>query len=143
MLRQRRRQVPQCAAIVSIPLNPNALWPLALALLVASAAAQADDGVAEGFRLMRDSSAGNCSACHRLPDPADPPSDFGPALQGVGSRHDAATLRQWVSDARVLRPDTLMPPFGSAVGLNAPNREQPPLSTAQIDHIVAALETLK
>ena len=121
----------------------HAFRSLGWVLLVACAAAQAEDGVAEGFRLMRDSSAGNCSACHRLPGPTDPPSDFGPALQGVGSRHDAATLRQWVSDARVLHPDTLMPPFGAVTDLHAPNREQPLLSTAQIDHIVAALETLK
>jgi mono/diheme cytochrome c family protein len=60
-------------------------------------------------------------------------STFAPPLDGVATRHDAATLRQWVTDARSIHPQTLMPPFATN-GI---------LSAAQIDDVLAALVTLK
>lgn len=102
----------------------------------------------EGLALMASRTAGNCVTCHDIPawrDGADPANrltlqgTFGPSLQGVGQRYSPAQLRQWVVDARVIRPDTLMPPYGTTHGLNAPARQQPVLTAAQIDAVVASL----
>jgi L-cysteine S-thiosulfotransferase len=97
----------------------------------------------QGFRIMATGNLGNCLACHALPGQTDVRSNFGPALAQVGSRYDASTLRQWVTDARQIKPDTLMPPFGSTAGTNAAVRSQPMLTEEQIAQVVAALLTLQ
>ena len=111
-------------------------------------------GVPEaGFKIMTAPGAGNCLACHTLPNPTGIsqagmtqtgiPSTFGPPLNQVGNRYSAVALRQWVVDARQIKPDTLMPPFGTLRGITRPNLAQPMLSDADIDHVVSALQTLK
>lgn len=105
--------------------------------------AQAQDGVAQGFRIMADRNGGNCLACHALPGQTGLRSNFGPALDTVGARYDAETLRQWVTDARVLQPDTLMPPFGTTAGIHRPSRTQPLLSEQDIRQVVLALQSLR
>jgi L-cysteine S-thiosulfotransferase len=97
----------------------------------------------QGFRIMATGNLGNCLACHALPGQTDVRSTFGPALGQVASRYNASTLRQWVTDARQIKPDTLMPPFGSTAGTNAAVRSQPMLTEEQIAHVVAALLTLQ
>ena len=92
---------------------------------------------------MADSRSGNCLSCHALPGQSGIRSTMGPALDKVGSRYDAATLRQWVRDARTLKPDTLMPPFGSLEGTLLPSPAKQILTTAQIDQVVEALLTLR
>jgi L-cysteine S-thiosulfotransferase len=116
--------------------------PLFMAALIAGPAwAQ---GVPEqGFRIMTTGNLGNCIACHALPGQTDVRSTFGPALEKVATRHDADQLRQWVTDARKIKPDTMMPPFGTTQGTNAAVRAQPMLSEEQIAHVVAALLTLR
>lgn len=110
-------------------------------LVVGPALAQ---GVPEqGFRIMTDGSLGNCLACHALPRQTGVRSTFGPPLDTVGARYSAELLRQWVSDARRLKPDTLMPPFGTTEGTQSPNRPRPMLSDEEISHVVAALQTLQ
>lgn len=124
------------------------LW-LAGALLAVPVAAQAPlqtsgaTDAEQGFRIMATGNLGNCLACHALPGQTDVRSTFGPALAQVGSRYNASTLRQWVTDARQIKPDTLMPPFGSTAGTNAAVRSQPMLTDEQIAHVVAALLTLQ
>ena len=86
---------------------------------------------------------GNCIACHALPGQTGLVSTFGPALDKVAFRYSAEELRQWVSDPRKIKPNTLMPPFGTTQGTNAPVRAQSMLSDEQIAHVVAALLTLK
>jgi sulfur-oxidizing protein SoxX len=114
------------------------------ALALAGGAAAAQDGLAaQGLRLMTERTGGNCIACHALPGQAGVQSSFGPALNQVGARYSAAELRQWVSDARLIKPDTLMPPFGSTQGLNQPNPAQAILTPEQITQVVAALQTLR
>ena len=113
----------------------------------ASAWGQLSD-VQEGLAIMASRTAGNCISCHEIPawrDAADPTrrltlqGSFGPSLQGVGQRYSRDQLRQWVVDARVMRPHTLMPPYGTTQGLNAPARQQPLLTPAQIEAVVEAL----
>ena len=84
----------------------------------------------------------NCIACHALPGQAGVASSFGPSLDKVGSRYNAGELRQWVTDARLIKPDTLMPPFGTLQGLNLPQPAQAILTPEQITQVVAALQTL-
>jgi len=61
-------------------------------------------------------------------------------LDGVAQRYSAAQLRQWVVDPRHLRPDTLMPVFGSVRGLRQPAPDQAVLGPEQIDAVVLALQ---
>ena len=90
---------------------------------------------AQGWRILFDQRLGNCVACHSIPDAqgrkSGIQSTFGPALDGVASRIQADNLRQWVLDARRIKPDTLMPPFGLI------------LSADQIEDALAALQTLR
>jgi hypothetical protein len=58
----------------------------------------------------------------------------------VAQRYSAAQLKQWVVDPRHLRPDTLMPVFGSVRGLRHPAPDQAVLSPEQIDAVVLALQ---
>jgi hypothetical protein len=52
-------------------------------------------------------------------------------------------LRQWVSDARSLKPGTLMPPFGSLEGTLLSSPAKPILTAGQIEQVVEALKTLR
>jgi sulfur-oxidizing protein SoxX len=92
-----------------------------------------------GWRWILDRDAGNCTACHKLDDHRSPASNFGPSLQGVGRRYSAEELRQWITDARVIKPDTLMPPYGTTAQTHLPNRAAPMLSP---EHITAIVNTL-
>ncbi len=110
--------------------------------LVASAACA--QGVPEqGFQIITTGTLGNCLACHALPGQRDLSSTFGPPFDRIGTRYDAAALRQWVTDARKIKPDTMMPPFGTTEGTNASVRAQSILSEEQIGHVVAALLSLR
>jgi L-cysteine S-thiosulfotransferase len=116
-------------------------WALLTLSMVAAGLASADaqdaNAAQRGFRIIADQRLGNCMACHSMPDVNGKKwgaqSTFAPPLDAIASRYDPATLRQWLLDARVINPHTLMPPF-AAQGI---------LSTAQIDDVLAALLTLK
>jgi sulfur-oxidizing protein SoxX len=108
--------------------------------------------VEAGFNILLDRQQGNCLTCHTLSKTSLPPNaqkelglqgNFGPTLDGVGTRYDKATLLQWVSDARKIKPDTLMPPYGSMEGLNHPNAQRPLLTAQQRQAVAAALSTLR
>jgi sulfur-oxidizing protein SoxX len=114
---------------------------LACALLAGAVGAQ--DIAEQGFRIMTSGTMGNCVACHALPGQTGVTSNFAPALKQVGARYSADELRQWVTDARLIKPDTLMPPFGTTQGTKEPIRAQSILSPDEIDHVVVALRTLR
>jgi len=114
---------------------------LCVALTAGAACAQTD--AALGLQILSDRSGGNCVVCHMVPGVAGPASDFGPPLRGVGARYSADQLRQWVTDARQIKPDSLMPPFGTTQGTLQANRAAPLLSAEQIQWVVAALQTLQ
>ena len=121
----------------------------ALGLVLSSLAAfgsSADaQSVEQGFRVLFEQRSGNCAACHSIPDAQGKKSgiqsSFAPPLDGVGSRYSPAQLLQWVVDARVIKPNTLMPPFG--VNLNTATAQGRLLTDAQIADVVAALQTLR
>ena len=116
---------------------------LLVALSLAAGTACAQGSPESGFRIMADGTGGNCLACHALPGQAGLPSTFGPSLDRVGSRHSAQILRQWVTDARQIKADTLMPPFGTTRGTQLPSQSRSILSEEEISHVVAALQTLR
>ena len=98
-----------------------------------------------GFAIMVDQRLGNCAACHSLPDKQGKKigiqSTFAPSLEGVGTRYTKAQLTAWIVDARLLKQNTLMPPFG--VDLNTATAKGRLLTDAQIADLVATLETLR
>jgi sulfur-oxidizing protein SoxX len=94
-----------------------------------------------GFDIMTSRQSGNCIACHAVPGVEGLVSTFGPSLQGVGRKWSTAQLRQWVRDARHIQPNTLMPPYGTAEGLNKANPARPILTEAQIAEVVDTLQS--
>jgi sulfur-oxidizing protein SoxA len=78
---------------------------------------------------------GGCLACHVMgPETQETPGSVGPDLSEIGNAgHSDEHLFNYVYDARVLNPGTVMPPWG-AHGF---------YSAAEIRDIVAFLKTLK
>ena len=111
-------------------------WALVLVLGPPAAQANAD----LGWRIITERSLGNCGACHAWQAAPASTSTFAPSLDGVAQRYSAAQLKQWVVDPRHLRPDTLMPVFGSVRGLRQPAPDQAVLSPERIDAVVLALQ---
>jgi sulfur-oxidizing protein SoxX len=99
----------------------------------------------QGFAIMFEQRLGNCTACHAIPDAQGKKtgiqSTFAPPLDGVGSRLGKADITQWITDARKINPQTLMPPFG--VDLASSTAKGRLLTDTQIADVVGALETLR
>jgi len=93
-----------------------------------------------GWRIITERTLGNCGACHAWQAPPASGSTFAPPLDGVALRYSATQLRQWLVDARHLRPDTLMPVFGTTSGLHQPAPAQAVLDAEQIDAVVQAMQ---
>lgn len=69
----------------------------------------------EGARLAHEVAKGNCLACHAMPGDASAitSANIGPPLVAIRSRFpDRNALRRQIWDARLINPDTVMPPFG-------------------------------
>lgn len=109
--------------------------PAPTAPRVLSAAISGD--AANGQKLVADRSrGGSCLACHVMGQAgdADLPGNVGPDLSEIGNAgRDDAWLFNYVYDARVDNPDTVMPPWGTN-GL---------FDDKEIGDIVAFLKTLK
>ena len=126
------------------------LWMTFLFLVVSSTQAQTPpESVKVGFDIIFNRQLGNCVTCHTLElrdksgtNPLEKQGNFGPNLQGVGKKYTRQELTQWVTDARKIRPDTLMPPYGSLEDVKLPNQAKTMLSQEQIQLVVDALLTL-
>ncbi|HWP15879.1 MAG TPA: sulfur oxidation c-type cytochrome SoxX, partial [Xanthobacteraceae bacterium] len=92
-------------------------------------------------------SVGLCLLCHFGPYPGERfQGTMAPDLTGAGARWSEGQLRLRIVDAARLNPETIMPPYYRADGLNrvAPNfRGKPILTAEQIEDVVAYLVTLK
>lgn len=92
---------------------------------------------AKGAKLVADRSrGGSCLACHVMGPAgnADQPGNVGPDLSEIGNAgREDEWLFNYVYDARVYNPETVMPPWGGH-GL---------FTDAEINDIVAFLKTLK
>jgi sulfur-oxidizing protein SoxX len=84
---------------------------LALLATVITAAASADDLVAEGKALAFDRGKGNCLACHAIED-GELPGNIGPPLLSMKIRYpDRTALKDQICDAGLRNPYTRMPPY--------------------------------
>jgi L-cysteine S-thiosulfotransferase len=92
---------------------------------------------ANGAKLVADRNrGGSCLACHVMGQAgnADLPGNVGPDLSEIGNAgREDEWLFNYVYDARVYNPDTVMPPWGSHGIFN----------DAEINDMVAFLKTLK
>ena len=91
---------------------------------------------------------GNCLACHQVSalKSEEFHGEFGPSLDGVASRYNTAQLRLIVADPKRIFTDTVMPAFYKNDGLSRVRPEfagKPVLTAAQVEDVVAFLETLK
>lgn len=90
---------------------------------------------------------GNCLACHRMPIPDEPDhGEIAPDLSGVGNRFSPSELRLILVNAKLLRPDTMMPGFFRTGDLYRPAKAvqgKTILTAQQIEDVVAYLVTLK
>ncbi len=123
-----------------------------LCLWASTGIAQTLSDAEQGLRIMANRQQGNCVTCHQvsvlrdakgIDGAAGKQGDFGPSLDGVATRYNATQLRQWVMDARLLKPNTLMPPFGTLEGTTQANPARPMLTPEEIDKVTAALATLR
>jgi L-cysteine S-thiosulfotransferase len=100
-----------------------------------------------GRAIVASRQAGLCLLCHPAPIPEDRfQGTLAPDLAGAGARWNTAQLRARVADARQLNPETIMPAYYRADGLNrvAPALRGKTLLTAQeVEDVVAYLATLK
>ncbi|PUE28780.1 hypothetical protein B9Z35_12345 [Limnohabitans sp. Jir61] len=125
---------------------------LCIGFLASTCNAQAVIEAEPGFRIMANRQQGNCVTCHQITvlqdakgidGAAGKQGDFGPTLDGVANRYNVAQLRQWVIDARQLKPNTLMPPFGTLEGTTQASPSRPMLSLDEVEKVTAALATLR
>ena len=135
----------------------HAAWAQANALPVASLAAvdpalpqpltTVSGDAVRGRAIVANRQVGLCLLCHTGPIPEERfQGNLAPDLAGAGKRWSAAQLRLRMVDARVLNPQTIMPPYYRTDGLNrvAPAWVGAPLLGAQqIEDVVAYLLTLK
>lgn len=102
-----------------------------------------------GKAVAVNSDMGNCLICHRVPIPEVPEGasgDIGPDLAGVGSRLTAGELRQRIANPKAVDPDTVMPAYFVADGLNRVEAQyvgKTILTAQQVEDLVAYLGTLK
>ena len=141
------------------------MWPrvaVTMVVLLASTAASAIDirgdtipepltatpgDAVRGRALVASRQQGLCLLCHQAPIPEERfQGNLAPPLDGAGARWSAAQLRLRVADARRVNPQSLMPAFYRADGLQrvAPAFAGRPVLTAQqVEDVVAYLLTLK
>jgi sulfur-oxidizing protein SoxX len=90
---------------------------------------------------------GLCLLCHTGPFAEERfQGDLAPSLAGAGSRWSEGQLRLRIVDSRRVSPNTIMPSYYRIDGLTrvgAAWRDKPVLSAAEIEDVVAFLQTLR
>ncbi len=102
---------------------------------------------AAGRAIVVNRQAGLCLLCHTGPFPEEPQQgNLAPSLAGSGSRWSASQLRLRLMDARVLNPQSIMPPYYNPEGLQRVGsawQGKPLLQAQQIEDVVAFLSSLR
>lgn len=105
-----------------------------------------------GRAIVANRQQGLCLLCHSAPIAEERfQGNLAPPLDGAGSRWTAAQLRLRVADPRRLNPGSLMPSFHALPDTATQERQrvgqawrdQPLLTTQQVEDVVAYLLTLK
>lgn len=120
----------------------------ALLLTCVCTLVQAQDGdAARGRAIVASRQVGLCLLCHTAPIPEERfQGNLAPDLAGAGERWTADQLRARIVDASRFNPNTIMPAYGKAEGLNrvpAALKDKTILSAQQIEDVVAYLQTLR
>ena len=89
----------------------------------------------------------NCLSCHEAPIPEEKfQGNFGPSLQGVGSRYNREEIRIRIIDAKIINPDTIMPSYFKILKYpRTPKKHEGKtlLSVEEVEHLVEYLYSLK
>jgi L-cysteine S-thiosulfotransferase len=121
-------------------------WAAGLLALCLGPALAAGDPQ-RGRAIVANRQVGLCLLCHSGPFPEERfQGNLAPDLAGAGARASAGQLRLRIVDASHLNPNTIMPPYYRADGLErvaANFRGKPILSAEQIEDVIAFLVTLK
>ncbi len=145
-MRMRGQVLPMLLALV--------LWQAASARAVEvadNAIALPLDGLsgdaARGRAIVASRQQGLCLLCHSGPIAEERfQGTLAPGLDGAGLRWSAAQLRLRLVDSRRLNPDSIMPAYYRADGLQQVGREwrgKTLFTAQQLEDVVAYLETLK
>jgi sulfur-oxidizing protein SoxX len=112
-----------------------------------STATGAGGDARRGEAIVRDRSVGMCLLCHSGPFPDErSQGNLAPPLDGAGARHSREDLRARIEDGRRFNPGTIMPAYARTGGfarVGAAWDNKPILEAAQIEDVVAFLETLR
>jgi L-cysteine S-thiosulfotransferase len=124
------------------------MWACVWACAAASLSAHAQSGDARrGEAIVRDRSVGLCLLCHSGPFPDERfQGNLAPPLDGAGARHSRDELRARIEDGRRYNPRTIMPAYARTGGfarVGGAWENKPILDAAQIEDVVAFLETLR
>ena len=134
------------------------MWAIGLAMALAPAYTVVGDSIPEplaqsagdparGRGIVTSRQTGLCLLCHSGPFPEERfQGDLAPSLAGVGARLSEGRIRLRIVDPGSLDPDTIMPSYYRADGLDRVAeawRGRPILSAGQIEDVVAFLATLK
>lgn len=103
-----------------------------------------------GAELIQQRHKSLCVLCHSGPFP-DPhlQGTLAPDLSGIGERLSAGQLRLRIVDMKRLNPDSIMPAYYGIVANSSETRvaegwrDQPVLTAAEIEDLVAYLQTLR
>ena len=125
-------------------LDANATGPHDLALSLQSMPVSLTGALGDperGRQLLLNRQKGDCLSCHKLGVMAAVADQggIGPALDGIGTRFSKPQLRQVVVEPKAYFPDTIMPSYYKSGG----SGDAPILTAAEVEDLVAFLETLK
>lgn len=102
---------------------------------------------ARGRTIVVSRQKGLCLLCHSGPFAEERfQGDLAPSLAGAGKRWNEGQLRLRMVDSRRLNPATIMPSYYRTDGLSrvgAAWRDQPVLTAAEIEDVIAFLMTLR
>lgn len=100
-----------------------------------------------GRAIVANRQLGLCLLCHTGPIPEERfQGSLAPSLAGAGARWNAGQLRMRIADPARINPNTIMPAYYRADGLQrvpAALKGQSILSAQQIEDVVAYLQTLR
>jgi len=137
-----------CVAALA-PVQAFAASPRTNSVLVKPLTAQPGDA-ARGRDIALDKNLGGCVLCHALPGAdgmvAEPHGTLGPSLVGVGSRWNAAQLRQRIVDPTRINRHAAMPAYFRSADLQrvAPAyRGKTILTAQQIEDVISYLVNLR
>lgn len=114
---------------------------------IAQSLTGAPGNAARGRTIVVNRQKGLCLLCHSGPFAEERfQGDLAPSLAGAGKRWSEGQLRLRMVDSRRLNPATIMPSYYRTDGLSrvgAAWRDQPVLTAAEIEDVVAFLMTLR